>query len=44
MGNDKTIMYAPEGQLQDSIQASGVLNISDLSRKEIKNLAKKAAG
>lgn len=41
---DKIIMYAPKGELQDSIQASGVLDISDLSRKEIKNLAKKAAG
>lgn len=37
------IMYAPEGELQDSIQASGILDISDLSRKEIKNLAKNAA-
>lgn len=44
MSKDKIIMYAPEGQLQDSIQASGILDISDLSRKEIKNLAKSAAG
>lgn len=37
-------MYAPEGELHDSVQSSGILDISDLSRKEIKNLAKNAAG
>ena len=44
MSKDKIIMYAPEGELHDSVQASGVLDISDLSRKEIKKLAKNAAG
>lgn len=44
MSKDKIIMYAPEGELHDSIQSSGVLDISDLSRKEIKKLAKNAAG
>ena len=44
MNKNNIIMYAPEGELHDSIQTSGVLDISDLSRKEIKNLAKNAAG
>ena len=44
MSKDKIIMYAPEGELHDSVQASGVLDISDLSRKGIKNLAQNAAG
>lgn len=43
MSKDKIIMYAPEGELHDSVQASGVLDISDLSRKEIKKLARNAA-
>ena len=43
MDKDKIIMYAPEGELHDSVQASGVLDISDLSRKEIKKLARNAA-
>lgn len=42
MNDDKTLTHN-EG-LHDSVQASGVLDISDLSRKEIKNLARKAAG
>ena len=41
---DKILMYAPKGELQDSVQASGILNISDRSRKETKNLAEQAAG
>ena len=44
MNKDKIIMYAPEGELHDFIQPSGVLDISDLSRKETKNLAEQAAG
>lgn len=44
MDKDKIIMYAPDGELQDSVQASGVLDISDLSRKQTKLLAKTAAG
>lgn len=42
---ENNILYTDsQGNLHDSIQTSGVLDISDLSRKEIKNLAKKAAG
>lgn len=44
MDKDKIIMYAPDGELQDSVQASGILDISDLSRKQTKELAKTAAG
>lgn len=43
--DDKIIMISDQdGNLHDSVQASGVLDISDLKRKEIKQLAKKAAG
>ena len=42
--NDQYIMYAPNGELQDSIQASGVIDISNLNRRQIKDLATSAAG
>jgi hypothetical protein len=42
--NDQYIMYAPNGELQDSIQASGVIDISNLNRRQIKDLAQSAAG
>ena len=42
---ENNILYTDsQGNLHDSIQASGVLDISDLSRKEIKDLAQRAAG
>ena len=42
---EDNILYTDDqGNLHDSVQASGVLDISNLSRKEIKDLAQRAAG
>lgn len=42
--DDKIIIISDQyGNLYDSVQASGVLDISDLNRKQIKQLAKEAA-
>lgn len=44
MAKDKIIMQTKNGDLHDNIVASGVLDISGLSKKQIKELAKRAAG
>lgn len=42
---EKQYLYSDkDGNLHDDIQAAGVLDISDLNRKQIKELAQNAAG